>query len=375
MLRVLLPVMMALLSLGPQDLVQNGDFSQGLASWSDAASDGAREVTITKVDGKNVLQLKRKAPAAPATAVQWNLKLKPETLYRLSVTGKGNNQAAISLRPQASRDKLFEQVLKAWAVSSGPLPPSTEFVTETLLFDSGLKPDSAYVQLSLDGKDPGVYYVSKVSFEELGPARPDKKEIVLLHLGDSLTSTSYLPFGERVGAQLAGILGKKLPGGRVRQINVAADGESVREFLETKRYQEVVRDNYKKVDVAVIHYGGNDVNQYDVKEFAKLLGALCDNLERDYPGVRIVLRTGTVVPGNPGHVNDRYLPYWQVARDLAERRKYPLADVCAAFQAEASPKLLRGEGDMHPSARGVTLIAETLYRVLEPLLKGSAAND
>jgi lysophospholipase L1-like esterase len=375
MLRVLLPALLGLLPLAPQDLIQNGDFSQGLASWSETASDDAREVVVTKVGGDNVLQLKRKTPGAPATAVQWNLKLKSETLYRLSVTGRGESPAAVSLRPQASGDKLFGQVLKAWAVSSGPLPASKDVATETLLFDSGLKPDSAYVQLSLAGKDPGVYYVSKVSFEEVGPARPDKKEAVVLHIGDSLTSTSYLPFGERVGAQLAGVIGKKLPGVRFRQVSVAADGESVREFLETKRYQEVVRDNYKKVDVAVVHYGGNDVNQYDVKEFARQLGTLCDNLERDYPGVRIVLRTGTYVPGNPKNVNDRYLPYWEASRDLAARRKYRLADVCAAFQAETTPRVLRGEGDMHPSAQGVTLIAETLYGALEPLLKEFAAND
>ncbi|HYF49071.1 MAG TPA: SGNH/GDSL hydrolase family protein [Planctomycetota bacterium] len=359
----------ALLLLGAslfsgEELVRNGDFKAGDAPWAELGSDEGRECKVTP-EG---LLLKRKAADAKVIAVQYNLKLKPQTLYRFSVTGKGDTPATITLRPQSSKDPQFEKVLKAWALYTCPLPASKEQRTESLLFDSGLKAESAYTHVTLNGKEPGSFVVSKISLQEIGPAKPDPTETVVLSIGDSITITSYLPFSQRIDALLAEKVAKEMADAKVRFINVGVDGEYSKELLETNRYEKVIKENLQKVDVAVIRYGANDQKRYDADEFKKQIRTLCDNLQRHYPGVKIVLGTGPYLHGNPD-INKKYGVMWQAARDLAAERNYPLADVYKKFEADGSLKPVNGVNDMHPSAYGVQLAAEVIFEAIKPLLK------
>jgi len=351
-----------------EEQVKNGEFKDGEAGWSDLANDDNRETKVVQADGKSALLLKRKSAEAKSSATQYNVKLKPQTLYRFSVTGKGDMPITIALRPQASKDKEFEQVLKAWALYTCPLPASKEAATQSLVFDSGLKPDSAYISLALGGKDPGSFSITKVSLEEIGASKPDPKEVVVLLIGDSISITSYLPFSERIDALLAQRVQKELPAQKVRFVNVAADGEYCKELIETKRYEKVIKENLQKVDIAIIRYGANDQKRYGADEFKKCMSTLCDNLMRDYPGIKIVLGTGTHLH-NSDEINKKYGVMWQAARDLAAERKYPLADVYKRFEAEGSLKPVNGAGDMHPSAYGVQLAAEVVFEALKPLLE------
>ena len=350
------------------EILKNGDFKDGNAGWSDLATDADREAGVVDFEGGKALKLARIKTGAKAAVTQYNLAFKPQTLYRLAVTGKGAARAVVALRPSSSKNKEFFELCKSWATSSAPLEASEQPVTESLLFDSGLQADSAFLSLRLDGEQPGTYYVTKVSLMEAGSSKPDKEELVLAHLGDSLTSTSYLPFSQRVDAVLGGLIAQSFPALKIRQLNLGADGEYVKELFDTRRYESALKGAYAKIDLAIIRYGSNDSRQGSADEFKKQLSLLCDALQRDYPGIAIILGTGAYLHGND-EVNKQYGAYWQAARDLAKERNYPVADIFNRFQTEASPKTARAPGDMHPSPYGVKLAAEAEFAVLAKILE------
>ena len=359
---------LAVASFAGEDIVKNGDFKSGASGWSDLASDADREVAVTDIDGATVLQLKRIKAGAGAVAAQYNLKLKPQTLYKITITGKGDAKAAFSFRPKSSRDEKYSDLCKSWATSSCPLLPSKDFVTETLWFDSGLKADSGFLAIRLDGKDPGSYLVSHVSMTEERSAKPDKTETVILHLGDSITITSYLPFSQRTDAILTKMIAEKFPKLNVRNINAGVDGEALTDLM-AERYKHAIKEQYEKIDIVFIRYGANDRKRYATDVFKKHLATLCDTLEKDYPGVKIILGPGPFLADAEKSQKAQMESFWQASREFAAERKYPLAEVFRRTESVNSAELTIGPGDIHPSAAGVKLAAAAEFEALEPLLK------
>ena len=337
------------------EVVKNGDFLMGAEGWGGVGVDDGKEVGVVDLgEGKKGMKLVRKAGEAGGGIDQMGT-LKRETLYRFVVKGRGTGRAFVRLRPASSGDKDFSGLYQCWSTSSAPMPKGTGSVTSELLFDSGLKADSASVSVFLEGNEKGEFVVEEVSLKEVVKAKEGEK--VVLHLGDSITITSYLPFEQRVERVMPELKG-------VRQINYGVDGETVKELMTSGRYQKVVKENLGHVDVVVIRYGANDIRAGSAEEFKTRLGELCDALGKDYPGVKIVLGTGPCLAGAT-EVNKKYGPYWQASRDLAGERKLGLVDVYAAFEkAAGAEKLCRGAGDMHPSAEGVKVMGEEEWRVL-----------
>ncbi len=352
------------------EIIKNGDFAGGKASWSGFASDEEREIAIVdEGGGRKALVLRRNREGAKVQVAQFNLKLKPQTLYRLSVTGSGESQAAVSFRAASSKDSKYADLCKSWATGACPIAPSKGPATETLLFDSGLKADSAYITLRLRGKAPGEYRFTEASLVEVGSSMPARDVTVIAHIGDSITITSYLPFSERVDAVLQGMIEKALPGRKVRNLNLGVDGEWIGQLLDTGRYDSVVKENYRQIDIAVIRYGANDQRKYSKEEFKKRLAILCGNLERDFAGVRIVIGTGPYIHGSTWNNEKQYGPYWQAARDVAADRGYPVADIYKRFEKEATEKTARKKRDAHPGAFGVRLVAEEEFAIISKLLE------
>jgi lysophospholipase L1-like esterase len=223
------------------------------------------------------------------------------------------------------------------------------------------------------------------------------EEVVVVHFGDSTCITDYLPVAERVDAVLNARLAAHYPGQRIVSHNAARSGEYVREFLDGGRY-DAVRGRIDRVDVALVRYGQNDMKFHSPAEFKAHLEELADRLERDYPGVHLVLETNTYV--DPAHggsdaMNARYDRYWEVVRQVARERGYPLVDVFARRRREAAAgnwdlgrrnKRLALErfgrivvddsrdgemhgvqgwlSDAHPNANGVRVTADEEFRVL-----------
>jgi lysophospholipase L1-like esterase len=355
------------------NLLRNGDF-EGTGGWGGLGSDDKKDVAVVTAEGGGKTLMLRRKQADAGVAIDQTVRLKSQTLYKLSATGFGSAQAALRLRPYASKDKDYNNVSKCWATSTAPFEPADKPRTMEFVFDSGLKVDSAAVSVYLaDPKQLGEFQLQGISLTEMGSSKPAKDEPLIAHLGDSITITSYLPFHQRVERLLAAMTEKEFPGVKTRHVNFGADGEYVKDLLDSGRYDKVVKENFERLDVAFIRYGANDSRNGPPEEFKKQLARLCDNLLRDYPGITIVLGTGPYVHQSDYVNKTQYGPYWQVARDLAKEKGYRLVDVYARFEKEQSSDLQHKPGDMHPSPLGVRVMAEEEFKALKQILAALTA--
>lgn len=164
------------------------------------------------------------------------------------------------------------------------------------------------------------------------PASGDN--IVIVHFGDSTCITSYLPKEQRIDALLNAKLKTHYKSQSIVNHNVGLDGDYIRQFLDGGRYKKHVQDKIPHINIALIRYGQNDMKKNKNPDaspelFRKHLEELCDKLLTDYPGVQIVLETNTFV--DPAHggsewMNKEYNKFWEVHRQLAKDRKYPLVE-------------------------------------------------
>ena len=150
---------------------------------------------------------------------------------------------------------------------------------------------------SKDG-GPMTYTVKSVRLEPVQSTAASVKELVIAHIGDSFTSTIYLRFEERLDSLLQKLFAANAPKLKVRNINLGVDGEYLQEMIDTGRYEKAIHQQYARIDVAVIRYGGNDSRKYSPAEFAKWLGVLSDKISKDYPGVKIMIGTGIWLKGD-----------------------------------------------------------------------------
>ena len=123
----------------------------------------------------------------------------------------------------------------------------------------------------------------------------------------------------------------------------------------------------RKIDVLVIELGGNDgLRGLPVNALKSNLQAIIDKAKGKNPEVRIVI-AGMQIPPNLG-------------ADYAAGFQRVFAEVAQVNHAALIPFLLEGVGGLreynqpdmiHPTAAGHRLIAEVVWRTLEPILRSS----
>lgn len=198
-------------------------------------------------------------------------------------------------------------------------------------------------------------------------------ETVIVHLGDSITSTIYLEPAEKIDAVLQSKLERVYPDHTFRNVNLGLDGEWVEAFLEN-RYDSALRESVDRADIFIIRYGTNDAqHEKTPAEFAEDLRTLIDRLRDDYPGCSILMGTGPHIKSLPWCNTEQYGHHWQAVRDLGAELDIPVVDVYARFEAEHGKEdVVLGkndsEKDIHPNARGVAITAEELGQALKPVL-------
>jgi acyl-CoA thioesterase-1 len=122
----------------------------------------------------------------------------------------------------------------------------------------------------------------------------------------------------------------------------------------------------KRVDVLVIALGGNDgLRGVDPDETAKNLQAIIEKARKANPDIRLLL-AGMEMPQNMGQ---EYIDrYQRVFPAIAKKNKIPLI-----------PFLLKGVGGdpklnqpdrIHPNEEGQKVLAETVWKPLELILRG-----
>lgn len=192
-------------------------------------------------------------------------------------------------------------------------------------------------------------------------ARAEKDRPTVLFFGDSLTAGYGLDetraFPALVQAKIDSL------GWSFEVVNGGLSGETSAGGL--RRVNWLLR---RKIDVLVLALGGNDgLRGIPASEMQRNLQGILDRARATYPDVQIIL-AGMEAPPNLG---ETYTTAFRAAfPTLAEKNRIPLI-----------PFLLEGVGGIadlnqpdriHPNAEGHRVVAETVWRVLKPILEGLA---
>jgi acyl-CoA thioesterase-1 len=189
--------------------------------------------------------------------------------------------------------------------------------------------------------------------------RDASKVITIVALGDSLTAGYGLSRQEAYPA----LMGERMraAGYEFEVTNAGWSGDTTAGGL--RRLPEILRR--KKLDILIIELGINDAFRgVPIDEMRSNLQAIIDQTRARHPGVSIIV-AGMQLPlaASDGYVR----AFGEIFGALAERNRTALI-----------PYLLDGVGgdpelnqpDMvHPNAAGQRLMAENVWRVLEPILQ------
>jgi acyl-CoA thioesterase-1 len=181
---------------------------------------------------------------------------------------------------------------------------------------------------------------------------------VVLFLGTSLTAGYGLPSDDAFPA----LLGERLvqEGLDYRVVNAGVSGDT--SAGGRRRLDWLLR---MPLAVLVLELGANDMLRgLDVAALRENLDAILSHVRRAHPDARLVV-AGMRAPPNLG-------------ADYARRFEAVYPELAARFDAALVPFLLAGvAGDpelnlpdgIHPTAEGHRILAESLWPVLEPLLR------
>ena len=123
-----------------------------------------------------------------------------------------------------------------------------------------------------------------------------------------------------------------------------------------------------KIDVLVLELGGNDgLRGLPVEGTRKNLQAIIDRTRVKYPAVQIVIG-GMKVPPNMGSQYSQ--SFEAIYPELAKKNKAVL--IPFILEGVGGVAALNFPDRIHPTAKGHAMIAETVWKALEPVLRSLA---
>ncbi|MCA1659233.1 MAG: arylesterase [Verrucomicrobiaceae bacterium] len=190
--------------------------------------------------------------------------------------------------------------------------------------------------------------------------RDASKVITIVALGDSLTSGYGLSRKQAYPA----LIGEKMreAGYEFEVVNSGWAGDTTAGGL--RRLPEILRAR-KKIDIFILELGINDAFRgVTIEQMRENLQAIIDQVRARNPGVAIVIAGMQL----PLYSSDDYVSaFGEMFRALAEKNRAALI-----------PYLLEGVGGnpemnqpdrVHPNAAGQRVLADNVWRVLEPMLQ------
>ena len=189
------------------------------------------------------------------------------------------------------------------------------------------------------------------------PQSPEPSAMTILCLGDSLTEGSGLDRSQAYPARLQ----EKIDalGWNFKVVNAGLGGDTTAAAL--RRLDWFLQ---RRIDVLILALGGNDgLRGLPLAEVRKNLEAIISKATSRYPRLKVVL-AGMQMPANYG------MPYVRGFQAL-----FP--EVAASHGALLIPFLLEGVGGrpelnlpdgIHPNRRGQEIVAENVWKVIEPML-------
>ena len=199
-----------------------------------------------------------------------------------------------------------------------------------------------------------------LAFAEHAPAAEPK---AILVFGDSLSEGFMLKHSEAYPALLA----KKLRAAGLNFLltNASASGGTTDGGLE--RLPPHLKH---KIDLLILELGINDAFRgVPVEQIQKNLQEIIDKVKAKNPNVRVVI-AGMQLPGYAG--DDYVSAFGQMFADLAAKNRAAL--VPYLLQGVAGDPSLNGPDGIHPNAAGQRILAENVWRVLEPMAREVAGH-
>ncbi|MGV3557174.1 arylesterase [Larkinella arboricola] len=185
-----------------------------------------------------------------------------------------------------------------------------------------------------------------------------EKKKTILFFGNSLTAGYGLDPAEAFPA----LVGEKAKaaGYDYQVVNAGSSGETT--AGGKSRISWVLR---KPVDVFVLELGGNDgLRGIPIKDSQKNLQAIIDTVRQKSPQAQIVL-AGMQIPPNLGP--DYSEQFKAMYTDLADKNKLTL--IPFLLENVGGIRKLNQPDGIHPTAEGHKIVAENVWKVLEPVLQ------
>jgi acyl-CoA thioesterase-1 len=182
----------------------------------------------------------------------------------------------------------------------------------------------------------------------------------VLFLGDSLTAGYGIEQEAAFPARVRELAARN--GLAVTIVNAGMSGDTSAGGL--RRLPWLLK---RKVDIAVVALGANDgLRGLPVSELRRNLAAIIDSIREKYPAARVVL-AGMRLPENIGA--DYIAQFESVYPELAREKETIF--IPFLLEGVAGVSSLNLPDRLHPSAEGHEIIADTVWKALEPLLKAA----
>jgi acyl-CoA thioesterase-1 len=206
-----------------------------------------------------------------------------------------------------------------------------------------------------------IVALALVAFQTAEPARRDASNVItIIALGDSLTAGFGLSRQEAYPALVAEKM--RAAGYEFEVVNAGSSGDTTAGGL--RRLPAILRA-HKKIDIFILELGINDAFRgVPIDQIRANLQAIIDQVRTRHPKAAIVIAGMQL----PDYSSDDYVgAFGGIFGALAEKNRATLI-----------PYLLEGVGGnpelnqwdrVHPNAAGQRVLAENVWRVLEPILR------
>jgi acyl-CoA thioesterase-1 len=202
-----------------------------------------------------------------------------------------------------------------------------------------------------------LFIAAAESIQHTENGEPSK---AILFFGDSLTAGYGLDPTQAFPALIQEKISQQ--GWNFRVVNAGVSGETTAGGL--RRIGWVLQ---RPIDVFVLELGANDgLRGLPVEEAKRNIQAIIDQVKGKYPQAKIVL-VGMQIPTNLGR--EYTSRFRAIFPELAEKN----GAVLIPFLLEGvggNPELNLPDG-IHPTAAGQKIVAENVWKVLEPVLRAS----
>ena len=208
-----------------------------------------------------------------------------------------------------------------------------------------------------------------VSFALIFPAQPvtsathDSSSMKrILVLGDSLSEGFGLPSSQAYPTLLAEKL--RVSGLNFEIINASQSGGTTEGGL-----QRLPPHLKRKIDIFILELGINDAFRgVPIPEIRNNLQAIIDMVKARNPKVRIIIAGMQL----PNYAEDNYVfAFGQIYADLAAKNQSAL--IPYLLEGVGGDPLLNQPDHVHPTAAGQKILAENVWRVLQPIARETAA--